>query len=275
MIRRSEAEEKLRTLSEHQAKLFQLLLEKKRAQRSRQQIITRYPREKAAKVRVRTSGAQQRLWFIEQLENSNAAYNIPIAVRLYGNLDRRALQAALETVVQRHEILRTVLTQVDGEPVQEIEPTAPFALVHVDLSELDPTAQSAAVDRQLREESTTRFDLSSGPLIRGRLLRLREAEHVLAITMHHIVSDGWSVGVLLRELTALYSAYREGKRDTLPPLPIQYADYAQWQRERLARGEFEEQLNYWVAHLRGAPGLLELPTDRPRPATQSFRGGSV
>jgi amino acid adenylation domain-containing protein/FkbH-like protein/thioester reductase-like protein len=221
------------------------------------------------------SSAQQRLWFIDQLEGGSAAYHIAQTVWLKGELDRPALQAALDTLVKRHESLRTVFIEVEGEPVQKIAPEARFALHEVDLSSRGTEERKAMVLRQSKEELAAPFDLNAGPLIRGRLFHLSEAEHVLLITMHHMVSDGWSIGVLIRELGALYEAYREGQPDPLPPLPIQYADYAQWQRQWLTGAKLQEQLRYWKEHLQGAPELLELPTDRPRPAVQSYRGASV
>ncbi|WP_369981515.1 non-ribosomal peptide synthase/polyketide synthase [Xanthomonas bundabergensis] len=223
------------------------------------------------------SWAQQRLWFLDQLDHAaGAAYHIPAALRLSGDLDRTALQASLDRVVARHESLRTTFVSVEGEPQQVIAPAnIGFALATHDLRELDAPAQEAAIAKLSRAEARAPFDLAQGPLIRGRLLQLSESEHVLLVTQHHIVSDGWSIGVLVREVSALYTAFREGAPDPLPALPVQYADYAAWQRRWLQGAALEDQLAFWKAQLGEAPALLELPTDRPRPMTMSYRGGNV
>jgi amino acid adenylation domain-containing protein len=220
------------------------------------------------------SFAQQRLWFIDQLEPGSAAYSIPAAWRLSGALDVAALERALGEIVRRHEALRTVITLADGTPVQVIRPFTGFALPTEDLSELGEADREAAVRRRSGEEALRPFDLAVGPLFRAALLRLDAEEHVLLLTMHHVVSDGWSLGVLLRELSALYAAYREGGESPLPELAVQYADYAVWQREQLAGEVLDRQLSYWRHQLADAPALLDLPIDHPRPALQSFRGAS-
>ncbi|HEU4559433.1 MAG TPA: amino acid adenylation domain-containing protein, partial [Longimicrobium sp.] len=216
------------------------------------------------------SFAQERLWFLDRLEPGSATYNIPAALRLTGALDERALERALGEIVRRHEALRTVFPEADGSPVQVIAPFGGFALPVKDLSDLSETDREAAVRRRAREEAARPFDLSAGPLFRAALLRLGEEEHVLLLSMHHIVSDGWSMGVLFRELSALYAAYREGGESPLAELAVQYADYAVWQREQLAGGVLDRQLAYWRERLAGAPELLELPTDHPRPAVQTY-----
>jgi amino acid adenylation domain-containing protein/FkbH-like protein len=221
------------------------------------------------------SAAQRRLWFIDQLEGSNAAYHIPLALQLRGELDRHALQAALDRLLDRHTALRTVFDEISGEPVQQIKPDVTFALSLIDLSAVDSDLRDAEYLRRSHEELAAPFDLRSGPLIRGTLLRLSHDRHVLLIIMHHIVSDGWSTGILIRELSALYNAFRESKPDPLSPVPIQYADYARWDRQWLTANGAEERLRFWQRELQGIPELLELPTDRPRPAAQSYRGGSV
>lgn len=218
---------------------------------------------------------QQRLWFIDRLEGGSAAYHMPLMTRLTGELDRSALQAALDALVSRHETLRTMFIQLDGQPMQKISPHSSFALECVDLRSMRPEEHEAQVQRLSQELLAMPFDLSTGPLIRGALLQLFEDEHVLIISMHHIISDGWSLDVLLREFGLLYTAFRSGKPSPLQPLPIQYADYAQWQHDWAARPEQQQQLEYWKEHLQGAPDLLELPTDRPRPPVQSYRGGNV
>ena len=219
------------------------------------------------------SWSQQRLWFIDQLERGSTAYHIPVALRLDGELRRDALGNALQQLVERHEALRTTFATVGGEPVQVIHEHGSFALQFCDVSA--SADQEAAQRDHAREELAAVFDLGKGPLIRGRLLQLSASEHVLLIVAHHMVADGWSIGILVRELVHLYAAAMLGRRSTLPDLQVQYADYAQWQRRWLADERLERQVEYWCEHLRGAPELLELPTDRPRPPTQSYRGAGV
>ncbi|HVG43628.1 MAG TPA: amino acid adenylation domain-containing protein, partial [Longimicrobium sp.] len=221
------------------------------------------------------SFAQERLWFLDRLEPGSASYNIPAALRLAGALDAAALERALGEVVRRHEALRTTFTEVDGSPVQVIAPFGGFALPVEDLSGLGEVDREAAVRRRAGEEARRGFDLSAGLLFRVALLRLGEEDHVLLLSIHHIVSDEWSMGVLFRELWALYTAYREGRESPLPEPPVQYADYAVWQREQLAGEVLDRQLSYWRELLAGAPELLELPTDHPRPAVQTNRGAAV
>ncbi|MEB2125861.1 amino acid adenylation domain-containing protein, partial [Xanthomonas campestris pv. campestris] len=223
------------------------------------------------------SWAQQRLWFLDQLDPAaGLAYHIPAALRLQGALDVAALQATLDRIVARHESLRTRFVQGEDGPVQQFAPeTIGFALEQVDLSALPDDAQQAMVEQRSAQEALAPFDLAVGPLIRGQLLRLSAQEHVLLVTQHHIVSDGWSIGVMIGEVTALYAAFSEGQPDPLPPLAIQYADYALWQRQWLQGEALQQQLEFWREHLSGAPALLELPTDRPRPAVQSYAGGNV
>jgi amino acid adenylation domain-containing protein len=218
------------------------------------------------------SFAQERLWFIDRLEPGSASYNISMARRLGGALDVAALERALGEIVRRHEALRTTFREVDGSPVQVIAPFGGFTLRLDDLSGLPDADPEVEVRRRVNEEAVLPFDLAAGPLFRAGLLRLGAEEHVLLLSMHHIVSDGWSMGVLFREMSALYAAYREGRESPLPALPVQYADYALWQREHLRGEMLERQLSYWRERLAGAPELLELPTDRPRPAMQTFRG---
>jgi amino acid adenylation domain-containing protein len=221
------------------------------------------------------SFAQERLWFLDRLEPGSAVYNIPVARRLGGALDEAALERALGEIVRRHEALRTVFTEVDGSPVQVIAPFDGFALPVEDLSGLSEADREAALGRRAGEEARRAFDLSAGSLFRAALLRLGADDHVLLLSMHHIVSDGWSMGVLFRELSALYAAYREGGESPLAELAVQYADYAVWQREQLAGEMLDRQLSYWRARLAGAPELLELPTDHSRPPVQTFRGATV
>ncbi|HST57317.1 MAG TPA: condensation domain-containing protein, partial [Longimicrobium sp.] len=221
------------------------------------------------------SFAQERLWFIDRLEPGSIAYNMAWPLRLRGTPDVGALERALGEIVRRHEALRTVFREVDGSPVQVIAPFGGFALPVEDLSGLSGEDREAAVRQRAGEEARRPFDLSTGPLFRAVLLRLDAEDHVLLAGMHHIVSDGWSLGVLSREFSALYAAYREGRESPLPALPVQYADFAVWQRGQLAGEALDRQLAYWRGRLSGAPELLELPTDRPRPAVQTFRGATV
>ncbi len=225
------------------------------------------------------SYAQQRLWFLDQLHPGNSFYNINTAVRLRGPLAAPALERALAALVERHEALRTRFPARDGQPVQEILPHAEVTMELVDLSgraaEEGPRDREAAARARLDAAARQPFVLAEGPLLRTVLVRLEAEDHLLLLCLHHIVSDGWSMGVLVRELSALYAACRDGRTaplSALAPLPIQYADYGCWQREWLAAGALEAQLAYWRRELAGAPPVLDLPTDRPRPEVESFRG---
>ena len=220
------------------------------------------------------SFGQQRLWFLQQLEPNSPAYNISAAIRLSGPLDIAALERSLDTIVQRHEVLRTAFSAVEGQPVQIIGGAEPLPLLTVDLSDRSGTGQEIEVRRLMMGEGRRPFDLTQGPLIRTTLLRLAEEEHVLLLTMHHIISDGWSLGVFIRELGALYKACLAGSPPPLPELPIQYADYAVWQRQRFLEATLGDQLEYWKRQLGGALPVLDLPTDRPRPPVQTFRGAT-
>ncbi|WP_414449353.1 amino acid adenylation domain-containing protein [Burkholderia sp. 22PA0099] len=230
------------------------------------------PRESGEAVPL--SFAQQRLWFLDRLDpRASAAYRIPVSVRLSGALDAEALRRALDRIVARHAVLRTRFNATDGVPMQRIDAHTRFALTLHDLAaQPDP---ERGVHAHAEAEAGEPFDFSAGPLVRGRLLRLSEREHVLFVTMHHIVSDGWSMSVLVRELGALYRAFREGRDDPLAPLPIQYADYAVWQRRWLAGEVLQQQLAYWKATLQGAPERSTLPPDHARPAAQDYAGESL
>ncbi|MBA2675111.1 non-ribosomal peptide synthetase, partial [Ramlibacter sp.] len=221
------------------------------------------------------SYAQQRLWFLDQLEEASAFYNIAAALRMAGTLDGQALERALNEVVRRHEALRTRFVSEQGEPVQRIAHEMRLWLHPIDLTGLPAGERQARARWLAQDEAQSPFDLSAGPLIRARLLKLAEDEHILLFTVHHIVSDGWSMGVLVREVAALYAAYVAGQDSPLPELPIQYADYAHWQRQWLSGVVLEEQLGYWKQRLQGIPTLLALPTDRPRPVIQSHAGATL
>ncbi|WP_272002971.1 amino acid adenylation domain-containing protein [Nannocystis radixulma] len=220
------------------------------------------------------SFGQERLWFLDQLEGSSAAYNMPAALRLTGALDGGALERALQEIVERHEILRTRFVHEGGEPRQVAEPPA-FVLPLIDLGQLDDSTQAAEVQRRIADEVRRPFDLGRGPLLRAALLRLSAAVHVLLLDIHHIAGDGWSFGVLARELSALYEAFAAGRPSPLPALALQYADFAAWQRARFTDEFLADHLGYWRDRLAGAPATLGLPADRPRPAQPASPGGSA
>jgi acyl carrier protein len=221
------------------------------------------------------SFSQERLWILNQLEPDNLAYNMPNAFRLQGPFNRNALEKALQAIVDRHEVVRTTFQFVDDDPVQVVHPNRQIKLNEVDLSG-DLADQSEEKIRQLlRAEIQRPFDLSRDLMIRATLLRLNEEDHIFLLVKHHIASDGWSSRILAREMSELYNAYARGESPSLPDLPIQYADFAEWQRSWL-QGEFlEQQVSYWKERLAGSPALLALPTDRPRPARQTFRGAQT
>ena len=222
-----------------------------------------------------TSFAQERLWFVDQLDPGRATYSMTRAWRLAGPLDSGALERALQYLGRRHETLRTVVVGMDGRPWQRVLPDADITLVVTDLDGVEAPAREAEAERLLADESTRPFDLARGPLWRARLLRLDNTHHVLVVTIHHIVSDGWSLDVLSRELSAAYRAALAGLDPALPPLPLQYADFAAWQRERLSSGALEPLLAHWRARLAGAPAALTIATDRPRPARPRGRSARL
>jgi amino acid adenylation domain-containing protein len=218
------------------------------------------------------SFAQERLWFLDRLTPGSAFYNCPAAVRLTGHLDVSALEKTLSEIVRRHAVLRTTFPLADGRPVQLVAPRTPFQLNKLDLRDAPKEQREAAARSLATEEARRPFDLERGPVVRAALVVLDETEHVLLLTMHHIVADGWSVGVLVREVASLYEALRRGEESPLAELSIQYADYAVWQREWLDDRRLEAELAYWRRQLDGAPTVLSLPTDRPRPGVQTFNG---
>ncbi|QAT84764.1 non-ribosomal peptide synthase [Corallococcus coralloides] len=243
---------------------------------ARGQGVHRPPLERAPReARLLPSFAQQRLLFLEELEPGSPLYNIPAVVLLEGALDAGALEAALSEVLRRHESLRTTFHVDDAGPFVRIAASAPRALEQVDLGPLPEGDRLPEALRLAQEEAQRPFALATGPLQRARLLRLEARRHVLVLTMHHIVSDGWSMGLLVREVGALYAAFHAGQPSPLPELAFQYTDFAAWQRGWLHGPALEAQLDWWRQQLAGAAPVLDLPTDRPRPATQTFRGATV
>jgi amino acid adenylation domain-containing protein len=236
--------------------------------------IARVPRDRPLPL----SFAQERLWFLDRLEPGLAAFNVPLALRLRGSLDLAALHGSLAAVIGRHEILRTAFAEnpaAAGEGAQRIAPPAPLPLPLIDLASLPPAAAEREARRQAAADARRPFDLARAPLLRAAVLRLAATEHHLLLTLHHIVTDGASVDVLTREVEALYRAALAGRPSPLPPLPVQYADHASWQRRRLRGEVLDGLLAYWRRQLAGSPPLLELPYDRPRPAVRSWRGGGL
>jgi amino acid adenylation domain-containing protein len=252
---------------EQRAALFEQL--RKRKERAPETPPDRIPRRPPGLDPVPASYAQERLWFLDRLAPGGTAYNMPLALRIQGDVSQATLETVLGELVRRHETLRTTFGERDGQPVQLIVPPGPWTLPLVDLSGLPAEDRDAESRRLAREEADRPFDLQRGPVLRAILLRLGEQEHALLLTLHHIVSDGWSMGVLVRDITALYG------RAALPDLPIQYADFAVWQRGWLTGEVLERQVSYWRERLAGAPAQLDLPTDRPRGAAQNFRGASL
>jgi acyl carrier protein len=217
------------------------------------------------------SFAQERLWFLDQLQPGKPFYNIPIAVSLKGRLDVGVIEKVLNEIIERHEVLRTYFKEREGTATQAIVASFILKLSVVDLTHLPDDEREGEARRLAAEEARRPFNLSRLPLLRASLLRLSETEHLILLTLHHIISDGWSMSVLIKEVAALYEAYRRGEQSPLPELAVQYGDYAVWQREWLQGEVLEQQLAYWREQLSGA-AQLELPTDRPRPPVQSFRG---
>jgi pristinamycin I synthase-3/4 len=225
--------------------------------------------------RLPLSSAQQRLWFLNQLEPGLSVYNIPEMLRLRGRLQFGVLQRCLGEIVERHEALRTTFRNEGGEPEQIIAPVSslPLPLALVDLTDYPADEREVRAMELVQAEARTPFDLARGPLFRATLYRLADEEHLLLLNVHHIVADGWSMQVLLGELTSLYAAFMRGEPSSLPALPVQYVDFAVWQRQWLQSAELERQRTYWRRQLEGAPAMLNMPADRPRPAVPSYRGG--
>jgi amino acid adenylation domain-containing protein len=230
--------------------------------------IPRRPQQESAPL----SFAQQRLWFLDQLQPGNSSYNVSRHLRIKGSFDRHALERALDALVERHESLRTVFRVQVNEPVQIIQSAQALPLPFIDLSELGENEREKETARLAGAHADTAFNLVSGPLLATQLIRLAPEDHILFLAVHHIVTDAWSTTLLIRELVTLYEAFRANEPSPLVDLPIQYADFAVWQRQFLQGETLERQLAYWKRQLTGAPAMLELPLDRPRPSVQTFRG---
>ncbi|HYG61719.1 MAG TPA: condensation domain-containing protein [Thermoanaerobaculia bacterium] len=258
-------------LSPGRRALFELLLlEEAAGGRGTREDTGRAPRATAS---APLSFGQERMWLHERLQPGGGAYNTSMALRLLGPLDPGTLRRSLEEVVRRHETLRTTFSEERGSPVQTAGPPFSVALPMADVAALPAEAREAEARRLAGRELLRPFDLWRGPLFRVLLLRLEREEHVLSVSMHHIVSDAWSMGVLVRELSVLYQAFAAGRPSPLPELPMQYAELVRWQRGRLEGEGLERLLNWWRERLAGAPEVVEVPTDLPRPAVRCFRGG--
>jgi amino acid adenylation domain-containing protein len=249
--------------------LLEVLMAEEARNAALQLSIPRRP-DRAAPVPL--SPAQERLWFLDQLVPGNPAYNMPASFRLTGEVLPAALRATLNVIARRHEALRTTFVTVHGQPLQVVAPDSEMELPVIDLSGLEVSVRQVVSAGLAAAESLVPFALATGPLCRASLLRLHATEHILLVTVHHIVSDGWSMGVLFRELESLYGAVLGEGAAALPDLPVQYQDYAEWQRQRLRGAWYEERVAVWRQRLAGAPPILDLPTDRRRPAAQSYRG---
>ncbi|MGB8507278.1 MAG: condensation domain-containing protein, partial [Pyrinomonadaceae bacterium] len=253
-------------LSAKKRALFNALLDKEGVVSS-VQTITR--REQSGPCVL--SFAQQRLWFLDQMEPNSSFYNVPFVLTLSGELNIEALERSLTEIIRRHEVLRTSFRMIDGQPMQVVNTPPPVKLQVHDLSHLPEAGRVPEAKRVTRDEAQRPFSLADDSLLRFMLMRLGEQEHKLLLTIHHIVADAWSIAILARELHALYGAYAAGEESPLPELPIQYADYAVWQREWLQDKRLEQQLDYWKGQLAEVP-LIEIPTDFPRPVARGYRG---
>ncbi|HEX8184226.1 MAG TPA: amino acid adenylation domain-containing protein, partial [Blastocatellia bacterium] len=223
---------------------------------------------------LRLSYAQERMWFLDQMEPDNPFYNVPAAVRLRGKLNKEALKRSLSEIERRHEALRTRIESEEGRPVQIVEEGKGVEVEEKDIRWMREEEREEEARRIGEEERRRGFDLREGKKMRAMLIRLADEEWIFMLTMHHIASDGWSLNLMIEEVSSLYDSYSRGAEPSLPELPIQYADYAQWQRDWLNDESLEDQLKYWTEQLAEAPAALELPTDRPRPTVRTYRGAS-
>ncbi|MGC2062518.1 MAG: condensation domain-containing protein, partial [Thermodesulfovibrionales bacterium] len=259
-----------RSFSKKKQALFEMLAQQERPDSSSISVITTRDKTKPAPL----SFAQQRLWFLDQLEPGSSAYNISRVLRLTGYLNAAALEQSIGEIIRRHEVLRTAFITQNDRPFQRIAPSVTFTLPAVNLSTIPEEQRESRAQQLATEEERRPFDLTTGPLLRVILLQLKEEEHLLLVTMHHIITDGWSMSIFDRELSALYNAFSTGLPSPLPELSIQYADFAVWQRQYMQGEVLKQQMSYWRDQLGGELPVLELPTDRPRPAVQSFRGST-
>jgi amino acid adenylation domain-containing protein len=242
---------------------------------NKRQLLAKLLQEKVEKPHIfPMSFAQQRLWFVEQLQHDNSIYSIKEALRISGFLNEAALLQTFNEILRRHEVLRTTFVTMEEKPVQVVIPDLRLSLPTINLEELTEVEQETKIHELVRQKIQQPFDLCKAPLLRATLLRLKETEHILVFTMHHIIADGWSVGVLVKELATLYRAFSQGQPSPLSELPIQYVDFAVWQRQWLQGKTLETQKNYWLKQLENAPKVLELPIDHPRPTFQTFRGAN-
>ncbi len=255
-------------LSPAKRALLEQRLKQKAAQTAAETSIPRLRDRDSAPL----SFSQVRMWFLDQFEPGNPAYNRPSNIHITGQLNVTVLEKSLNEIIRRHDILRTKFPAVDGQPTQVIVPTLTLSLPIIDLSNLPQNQQEGEVQRLATQEAQQPFNLSKLPLIRATLLQQAQEEHILLITFHHIIFDGWSMGVFIQELAALYQAFSTGQPNPLPELPIQYTDFAQWQRQRFQGERLQSQLAYWKQQLGDELPVLKLPTDRPRGAIQTFRG---
>lgn len=260
----SEISDRLSKLPEDRKALFNALLVKNKSSLKQ---ISKYSRNE----NIYMSHAQQRLWFIDELDPGNPAYTCPVPIRLRGRLDKEALITSLEAVVKRHEVLRTTYDMHDGIPIQIIHDDIPLKLEEYDFSNMESSEHQEAIDQVILQDATTSFDLRKGPIMRSILICLNTEEHILIVDIHHIANDHWSIGILFQELAAVYNARLGVEDQTLSELPIQYADYSLWQHERLEGSTGQELLNFWKNKLQDIK-VINLPTDHPRPATMSHRG---
>ena len=268
MIRSDEMGQRRRMLSPDKQALLTRHLQKALASGSGRQQIPRMHQATEAPV----SFAQERLWFLHQLAPESVAYYRPANLRLTGPLDVSALEQSLNEIVRRHAVLRTSFPRINGRPLQRVAPALTLPLGFLDLSAYPQAEREDETVRIAAAELRHLFDLEKGPLVRARLLRLAEQEHILLLTMHHIAFDGWSQDVLRQELASLYQAFSSGQPSPLTDLPIQYTDFARWQRQWLTGKVLQHQLDFWRRQMAGAPAVLNLPTDHPRPVVMDDRG---